>query len=253
MKKNILKEKIFIGQSVFGLWITIKSPDVCEILSYSGLDFQILDIEHGVFDASNLGNCIRAIELNGGAPLVRVSGLYINEVQKALDLGAYGIIFPQVKNYKEALDAVSLCRFFPEGTRGFNPFVRAGCYGNKPLSVLNNEFPLISIIIENKEAFSNLDHILTIKELDVIYLGVYDMSVALGCMGQVEDPSIIEFIKVASEKIIKAGKCVGVMVQDASLVRKYFDLGIKFIVIDVDSSLMRNSFQGKLSAFKEKI
>ncbi|MEZ4814785.1 MAG: aldolase/citrate lyase family protein [Bdellovibrionota bacterium] len=238
-----LRKKLSSGETVLGTWTIIPSPINIEVMGLAGFDFQILDMEHGAFDLTNLENCIRSCESTGCAPLVRSPGINPNIVQNALDFGAHGIIFPQVQNATSAQEALKSMFYAPIGSRGYNPFTRAGNYSLSPSNKLNNEFPLSSVIIENKKSLEDIDKILEIKDLDVVYLGVYDMSVALGCMGDMENPKIKSFVESSLFKIRKAKKHAGVMVKNEEDIKNLSQLGANFLVYSVDSHLLSKAAQ----------
>jgi 4-hydroxy-2-oxoheptanedioate aldolase len=124
INKNILEK-----EEIHGIWRIIPSISMSEIISQSGFDFQILDCEHGGYDFNTLYADICACELNNSTPFVRVSGLNKVEVQRCLDLGAKGIVFPQINTFQDFKDASDLLMYSPVGTRGFNPFVRSNKFG----------------------------------------------------------------------------------------------------------------------------
>lgn len=250
---NPLKEKLATGDSVLGIWTIINSPIVVEILGSAGLDFQILDMEHGVFDLASLDACVRACEGAGCSPIVRVPGIDTS-IQSALDLGAHGIIVPQVDSYEAARRAVGMTKFPPAGTRGYNPFTRAGRYGGEIGSIsrkINNTFGLSALIIENLGAMQDLDSILAIPDLDLVYLGVYDMSAALGCMGDMRDSRVVDFVESSIARIRAAGKAAGVMAKTAEEIRYYTDLGANFLVYGVDTHLVHRAIRDGIDLYEK--
>ena len=256
LSSNFIKEKISKGLPIIGIWSIINSPLTVDIAGHAGLDFQILDMEHGIADFSALDNCIRACESVGCSPLVRVPELRRAVIQSCLDLGAHGIIVPQVKGYDDALEVVQATKFAPIGSRGFNPFTRAGGYNpSLPFSStkLNNHFSLTSIIIETKGAITELDRILTIPELDMFYLGVYDLSFAFGLEGQVNHPDILDLVATAIKKIKNAGKLISLMVKNEIEMQKYIELGVQLIVYGVDTDIYYSAIGNKIAQFRQHI
>jgi len=237
---NPLKARLQKGEVVMGAWSIIDSPIHCEILLSNGFDFLILDLEHGVFSQPTLESCIRACESAGGSPLVRVPGLNAGLVQNALDFGAHGIVFPQVAGAIEVASAMRMTQYPPNGVRGFNPFTRAGNYGSAAMSrpKIENGFCLNSIIVENLRSYEELDQILKLPDLDLVYLGVYDMSVALGAKGDMKNPKLIQFVEDCIPRVRKAGKAVGVMVHDPIAMKSMIEKGANFIVYAVDTFLL---------------
>jgi 2-keto-3-deoxy-L-rhamnonate aldolase RhmA len=246
---NPLKAKLAAGQAIMGIWSLIPSPILAEVIGVTGMDFQILDMEHGVYDVQSLDNSIRACESVGCSPLVRVPGVQQFSIQTALDLGSHGVVVPQIADYQEA---VQYTKYAPEGMRGFNPFTRGSGYDpqNSHNSKLRNDYGLSTIIIENVQAFQEIEQILSIPHLDVVYLGVYDMSVALGCPGEVNHPLIQDFVEKATQKALSAGKVVGVMVKSSEEIERALALGSRFLVYSVDTAIIRGAMKGIVDSLK---
>ncbi len=254
MHRNFLKEKLQAGTPALGVWSIIHSPVVTEVMATGGLDFQILDMEHGIYDLHALDAGIRACETVGCSPLVRVPGLDPSSIQSALDLGAHGVVIPQIADAKAARQAVQAAKFAPLGNRGFNPFVRAGGYG-LPVAErgpkLGNDFGLTVLIIETLKAYEELDEILAIEGLDALYLGVYDMSVAFGCMGETKHPKILKFLESAIPRIRKAGKIAGLMLSSREDFSHYLGMGAQLFVSGVDTHLIRSAIADGVRTFAE--
>ena len=180
---NPIKAKLAKGQPVLGIWSIIPSPVVVEILSLSGFDFAILDMEHGIYDLSTVDACIRAVEVAGKSPIVRLPGMNPSAAQWALDMGAHGIVVPQVHDAQDAAAVVEMAKYAPVGQRGYNPFTRSANYANpanNSSGKLNNDFSVICVIVESESALDHLDAICATSTVDVIYVGIYDLAVALG-------------------------------------------------------------------------
>lgn len=253
---NFLKEKILSQKALLGIWSIINSPMLLDIGAHAGLDFQILDMEHGVVDFTVLDNCIRACESMNCSPLVRVPGLNLSIIQSCLDMGAHGIIVPQVNGYDDALKVVQSMRFAPDGSRGFNPFTRANAYNPKRpphTTKLNHAFPLTSVIIETVGALNELDKILTISGLDMLYLGIYDLSFALGLGGNTDHPDILDIVNISIEKIKKAGKLISLMVKNQAEMQCYIELGVALIVCGVDTHIYLSAIETHVKQLKEEI
>jgi 4-hydroxy-2-oxoheptanedioate aldolase len=252
---NPLKAKLASGQAVLGVWSIIPSPVVVEIFALGGIDFAILDMEHGIFDVSALDSCVRACEAAGAAPLVRIPGLNPSAAQWALDLGAHGIVVPQVGNATDVEKVVKMAKYAPMGHRGYNPFTRAANYANPPdnrSGKLHNDFSLTCVIIENQSAVADLARICATPGLDVIYMGIYDLSVALGCNGDTKHPHVVEVVEVAIRQIRAAGKAAGMMVRSQQDIAKALTLGANFLVFSVDTFLIREAVTRAVSSFEKE-
>lgn len=254
--ENLLKLKLKNDQAVIGTWSIISSPIVVEILALSGFDFLILDMEHGVYDQTALDACIRACEAAGCAPIVRVPGLNPSAAQWALDMGAHGIIVPQVESLNAAVTAVRMTKFAPVGTRGYNPFTRVADYAapeNNQVGKLRNDFGLTSIIVENQTSLNELDAILSIDDLDMVYVGVYDLSIALGFEGNTKHPVLCQVLDQTVARVRAAGKIAGLMVRSREDVTKSIKAGAKFLVYSVDTLILREAAKSAVTAFTQGV
>ncbi len=253
--RNPLKVKLRAGHAVMGVWSIIPSVLVAEIFALSGMDFLILDMEHGIFDVTALESCTRACEAAGAAPLVRIPSLNASAAQWALDVGAYGIVVPQVNDPAEADNVVRIAKYAPRGTRGYNPFTRAALYANPPdnqSGKLSNDFSLTCVIIESQKALDNLQAICDTPDLDVVYVGAYDLSVALGCNGNTKDKRILDVVKSSVEQIRASGKAAGMMVRSHEDIARALDLGANFLVYSVDTSLIREAVSSTVQSFMQE-
>ena len=233
---NHAAEKIRRGDQAIGIWSIINSTTVVEIAASTGLDFQILDLEHGNFNLSDIADCVAACTPYPCSPLVRVPSIDPPLIQKVLDMGCHGIVFPQVRNASDAKKIVASCRFAPEGIRGYNPFTRSGQYeGNSNSAYYVKNFPLVVLIIENRDAYANLDDIASVGGVDVLYLGVYDMSCALGIKGQLNHPDLQDFMKKSAILATNHNKAIGVMVDSRSDFEDCKDSGTLFGVLKPDT------------------
>lgn len=219
---------------LLGTWSIVPSPMVVEMSVAAGLDFVILDLEHGAHDLSSLATSITAARARGGCALVRVPSPDHPSTQSALDLGATGLVFPRVRTVAEASRAVAATRLAPRGQRGYNPFTSDNDFG---LGAGLPEDPVAVVIIECRDAVTVLDEILAIDGLDGIYLGVYDMSVELGHPGQVDHPDVRKFVTEATRAAVAAGRWVGAMATSHQGLRALRDAGVQLLVYGTDTSV----------------
>lgn len=223
--KRKLLDKVNGGRTakpVVGAWCISSSPMILEILSATGLDFLIADFEHGAWSVPVLDHAVSSLKLSKTALIVRPSNVDQVITQAAFDLGASGVIYPQITDAKVAKSAINLSRFAPNGALGFNPFTRRFGFGSESNLRADEDF-CRTVIIENNQSWQQLDEILEIETLDAVYLGVYDMSVALGVPGQTNHPIVLEFVRDVAKRTKQAGKAVGMMaknVEQAALARE---------------------------------
>jgi 4-hydroxy-2-oxoheptanedioate aldolase len=245
--KKKLKKKLFLQ----GIWSIIPSNVVTEILSLSGLDFVILDMEHGNFSKEDIKNSIIACNLHKCSALVRVPIFDLSNIQSALDSGCSGIVFPKISSKQDALKAVSLCEFSPKGNRGFNPFTRFNNYNlfEQDLYKKNQESILKIAIVETREGIENLEEILSVDEIDVIYLGAYDLSKEYN-FKSLNNKNFLNIIDSSLKKINFFGKISGLMINNEiylNLAKKY---KAQFLVHSVDSEIIGNAIKNILNIRK---
>jgi 2-keto-3-deoxy-L-rhamnonate aldolase RhmA len=229
-----------------GLWRIVPSPMLTELLAQSGLDFQILDCEHGAYDYATLLPDILACERHGCAPFVRVSGTDKVEVQRCLDLGAQGIVFPQLTDPAQFAAAGAMMDYAPAGTRGFNPFVRASRYGAAVIAGATppgggSGRPWFIPIVETLAAAEQIDAIVRLDRIDLVYIGVYDLSAQLGCPGQMDAPALTAVVARVLAACARARKPAGMMSLSDVAARRLADQGVTALVHGVESHTIKQA------------
>lgn len=189
-------QKLAAGEGVVGTFSHLGGPAVAECLSLSGLDYVIIDTEHGPFPDESTGEMIRAIELHSAEAFVRVRDSSRAAVLHALDLGARGIIIPDVQSVEEARRLVEYAKYYPLGARGF-AFSRSAKYGFLPelkqigdYFTATNQRTILMPQCETAGALEHIEEIAALDGIDGIFVGPYDLSVALGAPGAVRHPAV---------------------------------------------------------------
>lgn len=229
-----------ISQVLHGIWRIIPSPMLTEVIAQGGLDFQILDCEHGAYDFATLLPDMLACERHGCAPFVRVSGTDKIEIQRCLDLGVRGLVFPQLATAEDFARAAGTMEYAPVGTRGFNPFVRAAHYGSPAASVPPSR-PWFVPIVETLTAAQDIDVIVQLPRIDLIYVGVYDLSAQLGCPGTMDSPELLAVIDRILHACARANKPVGMMALSRSSAEQLAARGVQAIVHGVESHRLKSA------------
>jgi 4-hydroxy-2-oxoheptanedioate aldolase len=245
---NIFKNKIKSSQKLLGIWSTVSNNDVIEIFSLSGLDFIILDMEHGNFSKEDIRNSIIICKLNRCLPFVRVPIFDLSNIQSVLDSDCSGIVFPKISSKQEAIKAVSLCKFSPDGNRGFNPFTRFNNY-NLFKQKFDNKSLLIIIIIETKEGIENLDEILSVDGIDAIYIGIYDLSKEYN-FKNTTNKKLLKIVDRTLNKINSSGKASGLMVNNKDYLNLAKKFKSKFLTLSVDTEIIGSATKNIIKTFK---
>ena len=215
------------------------------------MNFQILDCEHGAYDYATLLPDLLACERHGCAPFVRVGGTSQVEVQRCLDLGARGIVFPQLATAADFARAAALMDYAPVGTRGFNPFVRAGDYGVPRAGGASQPRPWCVPIVETLEAAQQIEAIVALPRIDVIYIGSYDLSANLGVPGRMDAPELTALVDRIIAACRRAGKPVGHMALTPGAARALVARGVQVIVHGVDSHRLKESAMALVAPMRD--
>jgi 4-hydroxy-2-oxoheptanedioate aldolase len=230
--QNRVKSKLANGEVAIGSFAFIPSAALTEILGLIGFDFVVIDLEHGPIGHESAESMVRAAEVTGTTPFIRVSKNSDHLILRALDIGAMGVHVPDVGSAEEAQAVVSSAKYGPRGKRGLAS-VRAARYGiggalYEYTQAANRETMVIAHL-EDVKAIRNLDEILQVEGIDVFYLGPVDLSNSLGIPGKTKEKAVANLVDDAIRRIVEAGKTAGCIASDLSEVRHYVDLGAKYI------------------------
>jgi 4-hydroxy-2-oxoheptanedioate aldolase len=236
---------------MLGIFSKTTDSNFIEAAGYGGLDFIILDKEHGPSDDVIIQNHVRAAKVANLKSIVRVKSCDAGEIGSALDAGASGIQVPNIASADMARKAVSAARFAPLGTRGVCRFVNDARFGSKDRNLYFQEAnqKLVVLQVEGKEGIADIDEILKVKGFDILFIGPYDLSQSLGISGQVNDPRIFELCRGLVGRAKDAGLELGVFVDDFEQARKYKEAGLGYIAYSVDVSIFREAVGTAVSTF----
>jgi 2-dehydro-3-deoxyglucarate aldolase len=239
------------GDKLLGTMVTLANAASAEVLASLGFDWLFIDGEHGPLETRELGEILRAVG-DRTACMVRVPEAAEVPIKKALDLGAHGIIVPQVNTAKQAASVVRWARYAPEGARGVG-LARAHGYGvrfREYLSTANRDIAVI-VQAEHAHAVENIDAIVRVPGVDAVLLGPYDLSASLGKMGQVDDPQVVDAIGRVTEACRAVAMPLGYFGVTAAAVQPYVARGYTLIVAGVDTLYLANGARALLEELRE--
>lgn len=226
-----------------GIFSKTTDSSIVEVVGMSGLDFIILDQEHGPIGLETLLNHVRASKLTGVRSFVRVKGLDPTLIGSALDAGADGVQVPNITTKEQAKKAVESARFFPTGSRGVCRFVRAAQFGtmDKQEYFQKENQKLLALQVEGLEGIANLDDILKVEGFDILFAGPYDLSQSLGFPGQVDHPEVIMRIQELAVKTKRAGKIPGTFADNLRMAATFKKAGFEYIAYSVDLNIFQEA------------
>jgi len=253
LKKNNLKEVLKEGKNVFGPFMKFTDPAAVEIMGFAGFDFVIIDAEHGPISMQNAQNMIRSAETANITPIIRVASNDEALILRALDIGAQGIEIPQINSKSQAIKAVKSVKYSPQGERGVCRYVRAANYSSMDkfeyFKSANNETMIIAHI-EGVEGINNLDEILSVPGIDVIFVGPYDLSQSLSIPGEVNNPLVTEKMKEVVLKCRENKVAVGTFVDDVKTAKFWVSLGVQYMSFSVDVGILYEASKQIVKKFK---
>ena len=254
--KGILKKKLKNGEICLGHWSFLPYPEVISIIGLSKFDFTVIDMEHSFINYGDLPSMISAAENNNLSALVRVPYLSSSNILKSLDSGAYGVVVPHCKNKDDALKIVKYSKYFPIGERGIAKSTRNGGYSNDCFTEYlssENETSLLILSLESIKSSKILFEILEVEFIDVIYLGIYDLSASLGLPGQTDHPKVLKNLEKLVKTIRDHGKSAGTFTDTADQAKNMIDIGVNFITCKTDGTIIRDAYaKVKQSIIKDK-
>jgi 2-dehydro-3-deoxyglucarate aldolase/4-hydroxy-2-oxoheptanedioate aldolase len=234
-----LRRKLSADEPTHGLWVTLEAPAVSEMAAALGLDWIVIDAEHGALDWRDIAAHLRAVVRSRTAALVRLVENDRGLIKRALDLGADGVVLPRIETPEELARAVAAAHYPPEGCRGLGA-ERATGWGRAVAShaAEANAHVIVAPIVETVAAGRNIDGLLAVPGADLFQLGPADYSADAGFRGQWEGPGVAEALLAVKDAIRAAGKPCGILARDAADLALRTEQGFRFLGLGMDASLL---------------
>lgn len=242
-----LRERLSAGEATIGTFLGLGSVAAAEVCAAAGLDWVLLDLEHGGGDEQQVGAIVAAAGAYGTATLVRVEQSERIRIGRALDAGAAGTMFPRISSAAEAAEARQHQLYPPEGDRGVASYNRAARWALDPRALDRSNDQAIGIVqIETLGALEELDAIAATPGADVLFVGPQDLSYALGVPRQFDHPTF----QAALDSVIAAcrahGKVAGILANDRAGVDRYRARGFGFLAVGSDATLLAATVQSMI-------
>ncbi|KAH8881259.1 Phosphoenolpyruvate/pyruvate domain-containing protein [Thozetella sp. PMI_491] len=244
LQANRLKRAFVDGSGPsFGLWQMLPGSNVARVLARAGVDWVMVDCEHGAMDDAAMHEAVPAIAALGVSPLVRIPDLQPWMVKRALDSGAHGVLVPLIRTVQEVKDLVASAKFPPHGRRGFgSPFAMQNFNPMPSMSEYlqqANDSLLVMVQIETQEALDAVDEIAPL--VDVLFIGPFDLGNNIGhpIIDGKMDPELHDAIARVLDATNKAGKKCGIYCTSGEQARHYADMGFHMITVATDVTALQ--------------
>jgi 2-keto-3-deoxy-L-rhamnonate aldolase RhmA len=234
-----LRARLASGDFLLGTWVTMLDPVAAELLAGSGFDFLVADGEHGPLGTDHLLLTVMATRAAGVPVLARVGANEPVRIMHALDVGASGVVVPQIRTVADAERAVAWCRYPPTGLRGIAPR-RASEYGRRTSEYLRVADALVTccLQIETREALEDLDAVLAVPGIDALLIGPNDLSAALGHIDDLAHPEV----EAAIARVLAAagvrGIPTGIWTPSTAVSKARRTQGFRFTTVGADYGFM---------------
>ena len=252
---NRFKRALREGKPQIGLWLALADPVAAELCASAGFDWLLLDAEHGPNDLRTILAQLQAIAPYAGHPVVRVRVGDTHIIKQVLELGAQSMLIPMVETAEQAAAMVAAMQYPPAGVRGVGAVLGRSSRWNRIPQYLNqagNEMCLL-VQIETLRGVENVKAIAATPGVDGVFIGPADLSASMGHLGNMTHPDVLSAIERLIGEIRGAGKAPGILTTDEKLVKRYLELGCKFIAVGADTILLATSADRTASRFKELI
>ena len=243
------RKKLADHEMLVGTIVSLASPEVAEVLSQAGFDWLFIEAEHAPLEALSIQ---RLLQGAGSMPcLVRLQRSDEVWIKQALDVGAAGIIAPQVNSAEQAAQVVRWAKYAPLGTRGVG-VSRAHGYGFKFQEYVShaNDETVVVVQAEHIDAVNNMTEIVQVPGVDAVLVGPYDLSASLGRPGEVAHPEVTSAIKHITQVCQAAQMPLGIFGMSAEAVKPYIERGYTLITASIDTVLMGNAARQLLNQLR---
>ena len=244
-----LRQKLATKQTAYGLWVTLESPSVTEMAVALGMDWVVIDAEHGHLDWKDLVEHLRATVRSETVALVRIAELNGGLIKRVLDIGADGIVVPWVETADQLRQAIAYSRYPTEGIRGIGA-ERATCWGHALVEHTTeaNDHVLVVPIIETVASCSQVPAMCQVDGAELFWFGPADYSSTAGYRGQWEGPGVADQILQMKDTIRAAGKHCGLIATSIENMHERREQGFGAIGVGMDSGLLLRSLKASLAA-----
>lgn len=243
---NTLRRKLQQKEKPLGTFVNQFGAAAVEIIARAGFDYVILDAEHGLFEVKELAELLRTADGCGIDALVRIPEPSREWILRSLDAGAAGLVIPNIRTIDEVQTVLRYAKYPPQGKRGFAP-VRSAGYGTAgtatEIQAEANRNTLLFPQCETVEALAILDEILDFEGIDGLFVGPYDLSSAMGIIGQFDHPDLVQAITDIQKRCAHHKKHALIFSMDTAGAKKYLELGYDSVTVGLDYAVLLGAYQ----------
>jgi 4-hydroxy-2-oxoheptanedioate aldolase len=242
-----LRRRVAAGEQTLGTFLGTASAIVAEVCAAAGVDWLLLDLEHGSGGEEQVRAVVPAAGGYGVPTVVRVESAARVRIGRVLDLGAAGVMLPRLDSAAEVEAAVRHLRYPPHGDRGVATYNRACRFGLDVGALDRAAEEVLGIVqIESRRAVDDVEKIAAIDGVDVLFVGPRDLSHDLGVPGDLTAPAYLSALDRVRAAAHQHGKACGLLVPDGAAAAARRTEGWTFITIGSDSALLAGALRTEL-------
>ena len=237
-----------VGRPTYGVWFTMGGSLAAEAIAGAGVDWVLVDLQHGLIGQADLDQVAPLIAARGAVPLARVAANELALIGRALDCGALGVIVPLIETGDQAARSVAACRYPPDGVRSFGPTRFGLTYGTTALDEMQRVVCIVQV--ETRLGLDNVSEIASTPGVDCVFVGPNDLGISLGVAPADchTSPIVQEAIRRILEVCQKVGMPTGIYAGNGQLARAYAEMGFQMLVIGNDLALLTEGVRKALDA-----
>jgi 4-hydroxy-2-oxoheptanedioate aldolase len=252
LDRGRLRARLAVGQATVGIFVGAASPVAAEACAAAGVDWLVLDLEHGSGGEEQVRDVVPAAGAYGVPTLVRVESAARIRIGRALDVGAAGVMLPRLDTVAEVREAVRHLRYPPAGDRGVATYNRACRFGLDPGALARAGDEVLGVVqVESASAVEQVDQIAAIDGVDVLFVGPQDLSHDLGVPGDLQAPSYLAAVERVRAAAARHGKAPGLLVRDGATAAGRQAEGWTFVAIGSDTTLLAAAVAGELGRARQ--
>ena len=242
-----LRTRLAGGEFTVGTFVGAASPVTAEVCAAAGLDWLLVDLEHGAGGEEQVRAVVPAAAAYGVPTVVRVESAARIRIGRVLDLGAAGVMLPRLDTAAEVCEAIGHLRYPPDGDRGVATYNRACRFGLDPgaLDRADGE-ALVVVQVESARAVAQVEEIAALDGVDVLFVGPRDLSHDLGVPGDLRAPSYLAALDQVRAAAQRHGKRCGLLAPDGAAAAARHEEGWTFVAVGSDSTLLAAAVAAEL-------
>jgi 4-hydroxy-2-oxoheptanedioate aldolase len=256
VRENTLKRRLQAGETVLGTWMNLSEPLAAGLLASHGWDWILIDMEHGPIPLADAAAMVTAVRAQNSVPVVRAAWNESAQIQRVLDLGAWGVMVPVVNDADDARRAVQDARFPPLGERSRGGIRANLTWGTDPgtYSRHANDEILLLVQVETELSVSNVDEILAVEGVDGVFVGPNDLAFSGGKPWPdvwLKDEAYMQLIDKVSKAAKEAKKFAGILARDATQATQMIERGYRFVGVGGDAAFLTAGSKNALDAVRK--